>query len=172
MLILSTKGLQAQAASTSCATIVWLQAGCVLHMHMHMARQPSRVGHLQGRKLWNDVMQMVQIVTQSVLYMVWLPYMTTRFLWILCSINVYVYIYINSNEQLVHALTYSIFHTNTQPNVHSLPGGVFTVVVNTAVSAVRCEVETFTVILQRAPSSRPSSTAEVTEYDRGELLFL
>ena len=126
-----------------CVAASWL---CTAHAHAH-GQVASRVGHLQGRKLWNDVMQMVQIVTQSVLYMVWLPYTTTRLLWILCSINVYVYIYIDSNEQLVHALTYSMFHTNTPPNVHSLPGGVFTVAVNTAVSAVRWEVETFTVIL-------------------------
>ena len=92
-----------------CVAASWL---CTAHAHAH-GQVASRVGHLQGRKLWNDVMQMVQIVTQSVLYMVWLPYTTTRLLWILCSINVYVYIYINSNEQLVHALTYSIFHTNT-----------------------------------------------------------
>ena len=62
-------------------------------------------------------------------------------------LHVYVYIYINSNKQLVHALIYFMFHTNTRPNVHSLPGGVFTVDVNTAFTAVGCEVRTFTVIL-------------------------
>ena len=73
--------------------------------------------------------------------------LATMLLLILCSINVYVYIYINGNEQLVHALTYSMFHTNTPPNVHSLPGRVFTVAANTALSIVGFEVETFTLIL-------------------------